>query len=325
MNPLGIDIGYSAVKACSAPGSVVEFPSVVGTPDTARFSMDAGADDLISVGGHDALVGYDAVLQSRMLQRREDRYWYSTREYTMLYYKALASSVSEDDLYVVSGLPVAYYDDRKHLHDMLIGRHEFTTQGTYVRNYRVVKCTVIPQPFGTVLAQVLNWEGNIQNAELAQGAVGVIDCGGKTTNLLHCVKMSEIARATGSVNAGAWDAVRAMRTLLEVKFPKLEIRDHDIVQAMVQGFVKLYGVQEDIKEMVDAVITPLADQIIAQATQLWGSGADLDIVLVTGGGALLLFGNYITSAYPHAVIVDNPVQANAVGYYKLAVRKVQNA
>jgi plasmid segregation protein ParM len=320
--PLGIDIGYSAVKACSAPGHVVEFPSVVGTPDTARFSMESGAADLISISGHEMLVGADAVLQSRMLQRREDRYWYSTREYTALYYKALtASSFEDQEMYVVSGLPVAFYDDRKQLHDMLLGHHTFTTQETTVHNYRVAKCTVIPQPFGTVLAQVLGWTGDIQNAQLAQGAVGVVDCGGKTTNLLHCVKMSEIARATGSVNAGAWDAVRAMRTLLEVKYPKLELRDHDIIQAMAQGFVKMYGDEVDILAMTTTVVNPLADQIIAQCTQLWGSGADLDTVLVTGGGALL-FGSHIENAYQHAVIVDNPVQANAVGYYKLAVRKV---
>jgi len=38
---VGMDIGYSAVKVVSGPDRMVTFPSVVGTPDRARFSINA--------------------------------------------------------------------------------------------------------------------------------------------------------------------------------------------------------------------------------------------------------------------------------------------
>ena len=44
---IGLDVGYSAVKAVSG-NRKVSFPSVVGTPERARFSLDgAGRDDII--------------------------------------------------------------------------------------------------------------------------------------------------------------------------------------------------------------------------------------------------------------------------------------
>ena len=59
--------------------------------------------------------------------------------------------------------------------------------------------------------------------------------------------------------------------------------------------------------------------VIAQATQLWNGTAGLDAILVAGGGALLL-GPYLHRAFPHMRVVDNPVFANALGYWRFAQR-----
>jgi hypothetical protein len=70
---IGLDVGYSAVKAV-AGNRRVSFPSVVGTPDQARFSLNgtAGGDIILTEPRH-VLVGQGAVEQSRFLRRREGR------------------------------------------------------------------------------------------------------------------------------------------------------------------------------------------------------------------------------------------------------------
>ena len=68
---------------------------------------------------------------------------------------------------------------------------------------------------------------------------------------------------------------------------------------------------------MDAALEPMAEQVIAQATQLWNGGAGLDAVLVSGGGALLL-GPAIEAHFRHARVVEEPVFANALGYWRFA-------
>jgi hypothetical protein len=75
----------------------------------------------------------------------------------------------------------------------------------------------------------------------------------------------------------------------------------------------------DLGLVVDAALEPMADQVIAQATQLWNSGAGLDAILVSGGGALLL-GPYIKRHFRHARVVGDAVFANALGYWRFAQR-----
>jgi plasmid segregation protein ParM len=178
---------------------------------------------------------------------------------------------------------------------------------------------VIPQPFGTLLAEALNDQGKIVNHDLATGAVGVIDVGGKTTNLLSVNRLAEIGRETASINLGAWDVARAVREHLTNHCPDLELRDHQVIDAIVKRHVKYFGAPVDLGKVIDAMLEPMGDQVIAQATQLWNGTAGLEAILVAGGGALLL-GPYLARAFPHVRVVDNPVFANALGYWRFAQR-----
>jgi PRTRC genetic system protein D len=320
---IGIDIGYSATKAMVRDRQVT-FPSVVGTPDRARFSLNrhaAGEIVLAQPDGTAWLVGHGAVEQSRFVNRREDRAWINSEEYYRLILAAFTelTTATAVDLVVVTGLPVAFYADKATLRDRFLGEHRATREGRRTQVFRVVDCRVIPQPFGALLAEALDDRGRIVDNALATGSAGVIDVGGKTTNLLSVNRLSEIARETASVNVGAWDVVRAVRDYLVVHCPNLELRDHQMVDAMIARQVKYYGELVDLGPAVDAVLEPLADQVIAQATQLWNGGASLDAILISGGGALFL-GPHIRQHFRHGRVVSEPVFANALGYWRFAQR-----
>lgn len=321
----GIDLGYSAVKGVSGDRRF-HFPSVVGTPDRARFSLgDQNGNIVLTLPGDGTwLIGQGAVEQSRFVKRREDRAWIESDEYYRLILAAFTelTAATVVDLVVVTGLPVAFYSDKAALRDRFLGEHRVTREERRAQVFRVTEARVIPQPFGALLSVALDNRGRIADNDLATGAVGVIDVGGKTTNLLSVNRLAEIGRETASVNVGAWDVVRAVRGYLADHCPNLELRDHQVIDAIIARKVKYYGEPVDLGAVVDAALEPMADQVIAQATQLWNGGASLDAVLVAGGGALLL-GPAIKVHFRHARVVDDPVFANAVGYWKFAQRLSQ--
>ena len=317
----GIDIGYSAVKAKTTTRQIT-FPSVVGTPDRARFSLNGATDDIIlNLPDGTWLVGQGAVEQSRFAPRREDRAWIEGDEYHRLILAAFTelTTATACDLVVVTGLPVAFYGDKERLQEAFTGTHRATREGRRSQVFRVSECRVIPQPFGALLTEALDDRGRIANSRLATGTVGVIDVGGKTTNLLSVSRLSEIAKETASVNVGAWDAMRAIRDYLAQVCPNLELSDHQVMAAIIARQIPYYGQPVDLAPVVDATLKPMAEQVIAQATQLWNGGAGLDAVLVAGGGALLL-GERVGRHFPHAQVVADPVFANVTGYWKLAQR-----
>ena len=317
---IGLDVGYSATKAISGNRRIT-FPSVVGTPYKERFSINGTADSIILTEPAHVLVGAGAVLQSRHLKRREDRGWTESDEWYQLVMAAWSElTTASVDLVVVTGLPVAFYNDKDKVRAALIGSHVAAREGRNRQTFNVTDVRVVPQPFGALLAAVLTSSGQIPPGHpLATGDVGVVDVGGKTTNLLSVDQLTEIGRQTSSVSVGAWDVARAVRAYLADTCPDLEVRDHQLMQAIAAKRIKYFGEPVDLSDVVDAALEPMAEQVIAEATQLWSGAAGLDAILVTGGGALLI-GDRIKRHFQHAQVVEQPVWANAIGFWRFAQR-----
>ncbi len=319
----GIDIGYNAVKHITST-TRLSFPSAVGTPDRARFSLNGASEHaIVLTQPTHVLVGAEAVNQSRFLNRREDRRWIESDEWLTLFLAAITETSTANcvPLDVVTGLPVAFYDDKNVVAQRLLGDHQVRRETRNAQTVRVNNVRVIPQPFGTVLAEVLGPTGQIADAQLARANVGVIDVGGKTCNLLSVNRLTEVARETASVNVGGWTLVRAVRDWLAGSYPGLDdMRDHQLAEAIQARELRYYGAPlNDFPARIAAIAADLARQVIAEASHLWNGGAILDAILITGGGALLL-GDAIRAYWRHARVVADPIYANAVGYYHLARR-----
>jgi len=319
----GIDIGYNATKAVTERRRAT-FPSVVGTPDRASFALNGNSETaIVLVAPTHALIGEEAVNQSRFLNRREDRRWIESDEWLTLFHAALTelTSATAVDIDLVTGLPVAFYSDKVQVQERLLGEHRVQREGRRGQLLRVTNARVIPQPFGSLLAEVLDEHGQIQRPDLAHAAVGLIDIGGKTCNLLSVSRLSEIGRETASVNVGGWTLVRAVRQWLAQAYPGLDdLRDHQLAAAIQARSIRYYGEYvADFATVVDDLAADLAGQILGEASHLWNGGATLDAIRLTGGGALLL-GTHIQRHWPHAQVVAEPIYGNALGYWKLARR-----
>jgi plasmid segregation protein ParM len=322
---VGLDIGYSAVKMI-AGDRWATFPSVVGTPDRGRFGLNGhSSDELVLVEPAHVAVGEGAVLQSRFLTRREDRGWIRSEAYYHLFLAALseATRATAVDLILVTGLPVAFYSDRVELQERLAGAHQVAREKRRGQRFNVATCRVIPQPFGALLAEALDDRGKVRDQALATRRAGVVDVGGKTTNLLSVDRLNEVGRETASIPLGAWDVARAVTGYLAEHCPGLELRDHQVQEAIRERRVTYYDQEIDLGPAVDEVLAHLADQVVSEAGHLWNGGANLAAILVAGGGAHLV-GPAVRRAFRHARVVADPVYANALGYWKLAQRLGSN-
>jgi len=209
---IGLNGGYTAFKARNAHQQVL-IPSVTGTPDQTRFSVTGGQEGIELLVPHHVLVGEAALTQSAQTQRREDRGWSTGREWYALFAAVLSElTPASVECQVVSGLPLNFYGDKDTLRQRLLGEHHVQRTGRRAQTFRVSEARVIPEPFGTVLDAALDSRGRVVNTELATGTVGVIDIGGKTTNLLAVARLAEVRHESASINVGGWDAVRRVRT-----------------------------------------------------------------------------------------------------------------
>jgi plasmid segregation protein ParM len=317
---VGLDIGYSAVKA-TTDGRKISFPSVTGTPEDSPMDLRENDRAISFVHPSNTLVGEEAIMHSRFIQRREDRSWIESDEYYMLFLAALTEleTGSWTSVRIVTGLPVAFYSDRDKLRDRLMGEHKAQRKGKPAQTFVVSECRVIPQPFGTLLAAALDDFAIVGGTDFAKSMVGIIDIGGKSTNIFTVDRLAEVSRKTASVNLGGWDIIRVIKTQILERFPELDLRDHQVVDAVTHRKLKYFGETISLGTAIDEVVAPMADQVIAQVTQLWDRGAHLDAILMTGGGALLL-GDRLKQVFRNAKVVPDPVFANSLGFWKLSQR-----
>jgi plasmid segregation protein ParM len=320
---IGTDQGYGFCKVASDKGEFI-FPSIIGTPDISRFGVEANGTRQLVVNGTAHLIGQDAVEQSRMVQRREDRRWYESTEYDILFRAALDLVINGNggthQILLVTGLPLAFYDDKEDLQRRLTGNHTVQRRGDPPRHANIRECRVVPQPFGSLFSLAFNPDGTFADANLLQSRVGIIDIGSKTTNLLASTHAKELTRESGSVDSGGWDIIRALRTHLDHNFRDIDLRDHDIAQVVANRSIRYYGRSVDLSDTIDEITQPFAEQVFAQASKLWNQGAAMDTILISGGGAHLVGTTLKRHFQRHADvrIVPDPQMANVRGYFRYA-------
>ena len=216
----GLDIGYNATKAVSKSRRV-DFASITGTPDVAGFAFD-GDSGIIFTHPYAVAVGDQALEQSEAIDARIDRGWLGSDKWHALALAALSelTTATSGDVFVVAGLPVSYYGDKAMVQDALLGRQSFQRKGRTRQTLTVTDVKVMPQGFGALFSECLNDSGRVADQGLRAGRVGVLDVGGKTTNLLTAKALKEVGKESASVDAGGWDVGKAVHRCVVFENPR---------------------------------------------------------------------------------------------------------
>nr|VFJ87459.1 MAG: plasmid segregation protein ParM [Candidatus Kentron sp. H]VFJ89074.1 MAG: plasmid segregation protein ParM [Candidatus Kentron sp. H]VFJ95763.1 MAG: plasmid segregation protein ParM [Candidatus Kentron sp. H] len=298
MDILGIDVGFGFTKATNGKDSIV-FKSIFGEAAQIQFRdqlLDqAGSESHLhlEVDGVPYFIGELAERQSNVCSFTLDHSQFIESFAKTMALGAMASLMPESgSVRIVTGLPVSYYQrQRDQLASILRGRHslvQIDPKGTRRElAINVVQVRVIPQPFGTLLDNMLSEVVEISDKRFAQSKVGVIDIGFRTSDytIADATKYSERGSHTTDSGIAQGFALIANK-LREVSGVKVEL--YRLYDAVAQGSIKIRGKTIDLKKLTEEIFTKLATAVATEVDRLWAEDWDMDLIVITGGGGAVL-------------------------------------
>lgn len=313
---IGIDIGYGYTKIYTSEGAKV-FPSVVGNHEDTIVQLEGfnpSIVDMIDVEGQKYLVGESALKHSDRFFNVREKNWIDSITYRVLLSHVLKTiNFNGFGVSLVTGLPVSFYKSDKDKLANLI-RSLALTYGAGLR----VK--VIPQPMGSFFDFLFDIDGHITDEKLTREdtKIGVLDIGFYTSDLITIHNLEVVEKQIASWENGLSTAYTKIAKDIETKY-ELTKEVHDIEKAVRSGYIKTFGEKHDISNIVNSRMRELANEIEARVRTIWKSGADIDIIIVSGGGASALR-NYL-KLYKNVYFLDKDGQiSNARGFWKYARR-----
>lgn len=312
MQAIGIDIGYGNVKVSRGDSSFC-FPSIVGNyRENISIGFEYSALECVEVDNETFLVGESALRHSTRHFTTLSRDWIETIHYKALLKHALARSGVTGEAVITTGLPVDFRADKEQLTAIVM---QVAEQADV--NARVY---VLPQPVGAFFSLLFDDRGSVLDHRLASSRVGILDIGFFTTDLLTIDSMNVVEGQLASFKNGVSTALEIMRQDLADKY-KLQLDIRRVEEAVRRGKVAIFGEDQDITSISAKRLGELEAEIQAQTQTIWGNAADLDRVILTGGGAAML--SPYLNLYRHATVIRNAAEANAAGFYRNSFRRAR--
>jgi plasmid segregation protein ParM len=327
---IGLDVGYGDTKAVCSNGHSICFPSLIAPAEAIRFQADVGAQ--VQVNGltlrdteeGDLFVGELAARQGRRGSVRSPRDRDRVADAIMTHltdaaFAMLLPGVEYTRAKIVTGLPVDYYRDADALSTHLRGQHVVKVDGhRLIVDVEQVK--VVPQPFGGLLATLLDERGKLMAdvAHLVQGRVGVLDVGMFTTDLILVDGLEYIETGSGSLEVGVSTALEMLRTILNDDY-RVSYETHQLEIALRRGWIVINGQSITLNGLASDRMRGIAQSIEARARTLWNIGTLSAIVLV-GGGSLALK-SWLQPSFGQAIFASDAAMANANGFLRYGLRQ----
>lgn len=335
-----LDVGYFQTKytvgrerSAKAPILTASFPSIAPQVDVG--SLDAGSfaaghvgkvvsvDDLLYFVGPDAKFYAGASGVPRTI--RED--YSQTAAYKALTYGALDQMANKTGAYelviehLVVGLPcntIKTY--REPLTNFLQSQaHLIGAAGGDSVRHRVVirKAHVVPQPYGALV------NFGAERANSLDGWALVVDPGGGTLDWFCASRQKANFNRSGAYPKAMLTCAYAVADAIDKKLRDnvevIERIDQAIRQVGGNGSFKVAGINHEIADhwpRVEAVLHEAVDKMMASV----GDTADLDVILVTGGGAMV-FAEFMKKRYPalanRVEPLQDPIFANVRGFHRI--------
>ncbi|MGB4132324.1 MAG: ParM/StbA family protein [Tepidanaerobacteraceae bacterium] len=234
----------------------------------------------------------------------------------ILFFSALSLFIKDavNAFNVVTGLPV----ERMHLAEDLIkrvkGERTVTLyNGASSRNttINVNEIEVVPQPLGTY------WSSLSTSAIPADGRIGVVDIGFKTTDFATIEDSEYVPEKSTSIPVGLATAYDDIGSNLITEFG-IEKESHALDGIVINRKINISGETIDISNIIESAFEKLATNILVEIHSLWNT-SEFDTLLLTGGGGQAL-SSYLLPQLSHAKLASDPITANCRGYLTWANR-----
>jgi len=330
-----IDLGFLYTKAI-INGKRIKLKSVIGDGKKQKFedldmhrNKENGDNIRVIVKRDTYFVSDLAINQSDIIRHslKGDRF---SSEDTNILLQALfgMGKLNGQGEIIISGLPVSHYarykdDIRKlflfnnaktHNYDVIINGEPISGQAKFVDG------RFIPQPFGVLLDAVLNDDGKIADKVLANKTIAVIDIGFGTTDVFVAEALTPIEKMSFSITTAMNDAYKKIGETIEDEFG-MSYQLHSLERIALEGSFKNKGQYYSLDSAINFAYKNLAENIISEITNRWGSSIyDIDLILLAGGGSIAL-SFWLQSEFPNSKQARDPQWAVVNGYRKWGIKQ----
>jgi plasmid segregation protein ParM len=330
-----VDVGYFNTKLtlgrkAQGESSVIAthmFPSLAPllTADAmkASDSLQTLNGCVVDVDGARYFVGKDAAHHTSALEPRPvlDNYSISPKYLALL--RGALASIAEDAgagpgdecviAHLVIGLPLnTFLQHHAVVAERARGEHVVGVPGSNARRVTVENVSVVPQPRGAFLDHAVSCGGHLDGWTL------VVDPGGGTLDWFLASKVKANYARSGAYPKAMLACAYAVADEIDPKW-----RDNLVVIERIDHAIRVGassfragGVEHDLsthKAKVNAVIEEAVTKMLAMV----GDTADLDLILVTGGGAKV-FHDYLLATRPSLAPLlrtePDPIFSNVRGF-----------
>lgn len=313
---VGLDNGYANVKVCANAGKK-EFtiPSVAIKVDDLT-GPKGSMPEVFKDSSGDWLVGDGALRMADGIRPNVDSTKYQSDQYRVHALYAL-SKLGYGDITIATGVSVQFY--RKNREEIV--RTMMGWSGK-VNGMKIRRVIVLPEPLGTYMDEMLDFNGVNRNA-IDQAHCGIIDVGGNTVDLLEVIQ-GEISPQRKGLSEGMFRAYHDLYTALmsNKKIEPALSSMYDMRKVFETGHILVNGEKIDLTKQVKEARSKFARSIIAiikERSTGWRT-AKMERIYLTGGAAPFVY-EELKEEIPHLKMSDNPVMANARGFYKLLVQE----
>lgn len=215
--------------------------------------------------------------------------------------------------YYVSGLPAAWAADMEQCKRLA---HRLRHAGVHPDD----RIRIIAEPLGLIYSLLLDHHGERTDDLIHYGRIGVVDFGHNTLDIIVVQGEIPLAATMETYALGTAGPLAKIRARINATYDlALSLYETDL--AVRRGHVTVSGRERPLPAGWETPIAATGDDAANQLAEVWKSGANLDLIVVGGGGAALEPLVAATLArFPQAERVPDGQMAIARGYAHLARR-----
>jgi hypothetical protein len=185
------------------------------------------------------------------------------------------------------------------------------------------KVGVLPEPKAAAMFLLLNHEGNTLNGDIAQQRILIVDIGAGTTDVTVLNRLNVEPKSVSTMQEGMTSALTQVQRLIQRDLGRnasLVLTD----MAVRGRAIKVRGKFEQLPDGWELPMRAFAQSIVTFLNRHFGNAADMDRVLLVGGGSCEpIITETIQHSYPHAEVVPEAQNAIARGAARLGQRMLK--
>ncbi|MCP1674165.1 plasmid segregation protein ParM [Natronocella acetinitrilica] len=322
----GVDDGFDETKIVLGDGTSFRMPSRARAGELNRIDISGTAQKtvfLYQTRDGKYTVGRDI---DRADSTASDDYPLSAMNRAVVTHALREAGVEAGaELFLCSGLPVKKFYRKGTLNTPFIKQKKqnllendvVAEDGTALA--RIARHEVVSEGIAAWMDFVMqrNASGKLEvNEELVAQRIGIVDIGGRTTDIAVIRDWQLDTERSSTVEVGMIAVREALREAISEEYD-VEVNDQELARALTDGRIRMWGKDQDVSAIAAGAIKVAVNRIRSETMRRLGRAADLEQVIFVGG-TVVAIQRHLEGWFPNQVIGTDPSFANARGMAKYA-------